>query len=229
MHRETHHDSQFGLPDALVKAYVELDMSADKKNRFVDNFSNVAGLPHNFNTEQNRTILAISRDEDVLEQAREMGVTHAAGIEIIKQVQNGEVNLPEYQHFIAETELLSDLVAIRGLMKRRFPSVKNGTAGSNILPIIERFIKGVDYRTVINKHHLDFATIEAPFGRLNMLDDQLEENLASLLNDIENQSPQKKSNKLVYICCLPSTEQFKIDHTAYIIEKTRNVKARAVA
>lgn len=31
MHRETHHPSQIGFPDALVNAYIELSLSADKK------------------------------------------------------------------------------------------------------------------------------------------------------------------------------------------------------
>lgn len=31
MHRETHHPTQIGIPDAFITAYIELDMSADKK------------------------------------------------------------------------------------------------------------------------------------------------------------------------------------------------------
>nr|XP_045625040.1 uncharacterized protein LOC123774614 [Procambarus clarkii] len=232
MHRETHHETQIGLPDAYINAYIELNMSTDKKNRYVDNFFSVVQLPHEFESEQQRTVLAISRNKKVIEKAWEMGVTYAAGVEIIKQVQNGEVSLQDYQHFIAEIDTLPELVAIRGLMRRRFPSIKDGTACTDIIPIIERFMKGVEYRTAVNKYHPDFATIEATFGRLSMTDEQLEENLATLLRDIENHKSLRKSGQLVTLvrlCSLPSCEQFRINHETYIKEKAENVKVAAVS
>ena len=57
------------------------------QNRFVDDFYNVLRLPHDFNTEQERTVLVVSRSEDVQEKAIQMGATHAAGLEIIKQAK----------------------------------------------------------------------------------------------------------------------------------------------
>ncbi|XP_069943372.1 large ribosomal subunit protein uL1m isoform X1 [Cherax quadricarinatus] len=230
MHRETHHETQFNHSNALINAYIELDMSADKKNRYIDNFSNVIQLPYHFENEQQRTVLAISRNEEVIEQAWQMGVTLAAGLDVVKQVQSGEVSFQDIQHFIAEKDTLPDLVPIRGLMKRRFPSVMNGTAGSDIIPIIERFIKGVEYKTTTDKFHHDFATIEAPFGRLGMTDEQLEENLSALLNDVENQKPQKKSDQLITLVRLRTVlgpEQFKIYHKVYIRERALNVKVAA--
>ncbi|XP_071540970.1 uncharacterized protein mRpL1 [Panulirus ornatus] len=230
MHRETHHETQIGRQDSYIKAVIELDMSLDKKNRYIDSLSNVAQLPHDFDTEQHRTVLAISRHEEVIEQAWQMGVTLASGLDIIKQVQNGEVNLHDYQHIIAETDTLPELVAVRGLIRKRFPNLKNGTAGNNIIPIIERFIKGVEYETAKDKYHHDYATIEAQFGKLNMSDEQLEENLASLLNDVESQRPHRKSNQLITQVVLrspPSFEQFKIDHLAYIKDKTPSMAVAA--
>nr|XP_053633042.1 39S ribosomal protein L1, mitochondrial-like [Cherax quadricarinatus] len=248
MHRETHHETQFNHSNALINAYIELDMSADKKHfgkpvnylqtqtfsflgeSLYDNFSNVIQLPYHFENEQQRTVLAISRNEEVIEQAWQMGVTLAAGLDVVKQVQSGEVSFQDIQHFIAEKDTLPDLVPIRGLMKRRFPSVMNGTAGSDIIPIIERFIKGVEYKTTTDKFHHDFATIEAPFGRLGMTDEQLEENLSALLNDVENQKPQKKSDQLITLVRLRTVlgpEQFKIYHKVYIRERALNVKVAA--
>lgn len=32
----------------------------------------------------------------------------------------------EYDHFLAETEVLPELVAIRGLIRKRFPTVRSG-------------------------------------------------------------------------------------------------------
>lgn len=41
-----------------------------------------------------------------------------------------------------------------------------GTAGNDVLKLLERFTKGVEYHTVKNKYHHDYATIRAPFGRV---------------------------------------------------------------
>lgn len=57
------------------------------QNRYIDNLFNVARLPHDFDTEQHRTVLAVSSHEEVIEQAWQMGVTLATGLDIIKQVQ----------------------------------------------------------------------------------------------------------------------------------------------
>lgn len=40
--------------------------------------------------------------------------------------QAGEINLKEYDHYLAETEVLPELVAIRGLIRKRFPTVRSG-------------------------------------------------------------------------------------------------------
>uniref|UniRef100_A0A0P4WD89 Ribosomal protein L1 n=1 Tax=Scylla olivacea TaxID=85551 RepID=A0A0P4WD89_SCYOL len=188
-------------------------------NRFIDDFYNVLRLPHDFNTEQERTILVVARSEDVQEKAIQMGATHAAGHEIIKQAQTGEINLRDYDHFIAETDILPDFVAVRGLIRKRFPSVRNGTAGIDVLALLERFTKGIEYHTAKDKYHHDYATIRVPFGRLNMPSEQLEENLSALLKDVDKQKPNKKSNDLItraIILCPPVKRYFKINHGLYL-------------
>ena len=41
-----------------------------------------------------------------------------------------------------------------------------GTAGNDLIPIIDRFVRGVEYKTNKDKYHQDYATIEVPFGRV---------------------------------------------------------------
>lgn len=40
--------------------------------------------------------------------------------------QAGEIDLKEYDHYLAETEILPELVTIRGLIRKRFPTVRSG-------------------------------------------------------------------------------------------------------
>lgn len=231
MHRETHHETQLDVPDSYVNAHIELSMSLSKKNRYLDSFTDVVKLPHVFDSQQERNLLVISRNEETINYARQAGVGLAVGPEIIKMAQNGEVNMIEFNYIVSDLDFLPELVAIRGLMKRHFPNPKTGTAGNDLLPIIDRFMQGIEYKTNKNKYHEDYATIEVPFGRLSMTDDQLEDNLSVLLREIEaKKQKQRKTDDLISLVVLrspPSSEQFKIDHLEYI--ENQALKSKVVA
>ncbi|XP_068233231.1 large ribosomal subunit protein uL1 [Palaemon carinicauda] len=233
MHRETHHETQYDVPDACVNAYMELDLKLDKKNRYVDPFSEVVKLPHNFDSGQQRNLLVISRKQEVIDYARNAGVGLAIGPEVIKMAKKDEVNLTEFQYVISELDILPELVAIRGLIRKQFPNVNNGTAGPDIMPIIDRFLYGVEYKATKNKYYPDFGTIEVPFGRLSLSDEQLEENLDSLLKAIHTRKhKQKKSTDLLTLVVIrspPTKEQFKINHKEYIEIQEQPIKEANVA
>ncbi|XP_064106174.1 large ribosomal subunit protein uL1-like [Macrobrachium nipponense] len=220
MHRETHHETQYNVPDACVNVYMELYLNLDKKNRYMDPIAEVVNLPHTFDSGQQRNLLVISRKQEVIDYARQAGAALAIGPEIIKMAQKDEVNLQEFNYVVSEADILPELVAIRGLMKRQFPNTRNGTAGSDLIPIIDRFLHGVEYKSTKDKYHQDFGTIEVPFGRLSMTDEQLEDNFACLLKAIDSKKPkQRKSTDLLSLVLIrspPSKEHFKINHELYI-------------
>ncbi|XP_073961184.1 large ribosomal subunit protein uL1m-like [Choristoneura fumiferana] len=94
-------------------------MEAAKQNRYVDSFMRVALLPHRFPRDEERTILAFCKTPELVKQA--------AGTDLIKKIQEGAIKLREYDYVIAHPNILTDLVPIRGLMKRKFPNVRSGT------------------------------------------------------------------------------------------------------
>lgn len=57
------------------------------QNRYLDNFFNVVRLPHDFDMEQSRSLIVISKNEEMINYAREVGVSLAIGPEIVKLVQ----------------------------------------------------------------------------------------------------------------------------------------------
>ncbi|XP_011194282.1 39S ribosomal protein L1, mitochondrial [Zeugodacus cucurbitae] len=227
-HRETHHPSMYNVPNAPLNVDIELDMRAEKKNRFVDNFQRMAMIPHKFEHGEERKILVFTKGNDEISEAREAGATLVGGIELIKDITNGELLLTDYQFVIAHPNILPELVALRGLMKRKFPNPRSETLGTNLAEMIERFSNGISYTATKDEHQQDFGLITTSIGTLDMDTQKLEENLRSLLQDVDSVRPKREGERFVKRVLLkspPSSERLKIDAYQYIPElyvKTAN-------
>lgn len=225
-HNETHHPSMYNVPNAPLVAHVELNMKGEKSTRFVDNFFRMAAVEHKFDHGEDRTILVFTKGQENLEIARKAGATLIGGPEIVKDIQNGDLQLSDYQYVVAHPNILPDLVPIRGLMKKKFPNPKNGTLGVNLAELVTRFMNGVQYSAMKDENQNDFGLISTTIGTLNMDPKHLEENLVSLLKDIDSMRP-KRDGKFITRVLLkspPSPEQLKIDPFIYVPEGKKEIK-----
>ncbi|XP_036323882.1 39S ribosomal protein L1, mitochondrial [Rhagoletis pomonella] len=220
-HRETHHTSMYNEPNAPLNVHIELDMRAEKKNRFVDNFQRMAMIPHKFEHGEERKILVFAKGNEQISEAREAGASLVGGIELIKDITNGELLLTDYQYVIAHPNILPELVALRGLMKRKFPNPRSETLGTNLAEMIERFSNGISYSAAKDEHQQDFGLISTSVGTLEMATEQLEENLRSLLQDVDSVRPKREGERFIKRVLLkspPSSERLKIDAFRYVAE-----------
>ncbi|XP_017477003.1 PREDICTED: 39S ribosomal protein L1, mitochondrial [Rhagoletis zephyria] len=220
-HRETHHTSMYNEPNAQLNVHIELDMRAEKKNRFVDNFQRMAMIPHKFEHGEERKILVFAKGNEQISEAREAGASLVGGIELIKDITNGELLLTDYQYVIAHPNILPELVALRGLMKRKFPNPRSETLGTNLAEMIERFSNGISYSATKDEHQQDFGLISTSVGTLEMATEQLEENLRSLLQDVDSVRPKREGERFIKRVLLkspPSSERLKIDAFRYVPE-----------
>ncbi|CRK92349.1 CLUMA_CG005923, isoform A [Clunio marinus] len=217
-HKETHHPSMYNEPNAPLFAHVELNMQGEKVTRFVENFYRIAPVQHKFDHGQERTILVFTKGQENIEMAKNAGATYVGGTELVKDIQNGDLLLTDYQYAIAHPNILPDLLPIRGLMKKKYPNPKNGTLGADLDEIIRRFQNGIQYSAMKDENQKDFGLITAQIGTLDMETSHLEENLASLLKDVNTVRP-KRAGKFITRVLLkspPSKEQLKIDPFVYV-------------
>ncbi|XP_013196503.2 large ribosomal subunit protein uL1 [Amyelois transitella] len=217
-HQETHHPTMFNVPDALVFAQVEMNMKAAKNNRYLDSFNRLTLLPHAFPRDEERTILAFCKGPEITKEAINAGATTAGGPELVKKIQEGTIKLSDYDFVIAHPNILTELVPIRGLMKRRFPNLKAGTLDPNLPQLVKKFAAGVQYRVVKDDNQQDFGSAEVPVGRLNMDAAQVAENIGALLKDLQQARP-KRDGLFITRCIIvspPSKERFKIDPFVYV-------------
>lgn len=163
-HKETHHPSMYNVPNAPLIAHVELNMQAEKSSRFVDNFQRMALISHKFNHGEDRSILAFAKGQENLKAASDAGAALVGGPELVKDIQTGEINLQDYQYVVAHTNILADLVPIRGLMKKKFPNPKNGTLGTDLSELVQKFCNGIQYSATRDENQQDFGLITTTIG-----------------------------------------------------------------
>ncbi|KAG5864915.1 hypothetical protein JTB14_017006 [Gonioctena quinquepunctata] len=217
-HRETHHPEMYNKPNANLHVSIELNMQGEKKTRFVENFSRIAGIPHKFDQGEERPVLAFGKTSELQKEAVDAGAQLSGGVELIKQIQNGQVSLQEFKYVVAHPDILPELVVLRGLMKKRFPNPKAGTLDVNMGAMVERFIHGINYTAVKDEYEKDFGVIETVVGPLSMDSKNLEENFAALVRDIYTMKPKRKGH-FISRCILwspPSPEKLKVDHNMYL-------------
>nr|CAG4642604.1 EOG090X089S [Evadne anonyx] len=220
-HKETNHESVYNKPKALISVNIELDMKLEKKNRYLDNFSRILLLPHHFELTAPRKVLAFCKTAETQEEAFAGGAEAYGGVDLIKRIQSGEVSLNDYDYFVAHTNMMAEIVPIRGLMKKRFPALRNGTMGTNMAEMIERLSKGVEFSSVKDNYDLDYGSINVPFGRLTMGTSELEDNFAAILKDVET-CRARSSGAFITRCFVvapPSRERFVVDPDSYIGKK----------
>ncbi|XP_053605433.1 large ribosomal subunit protein uL1 [Plodia interpunctella] len=217
-HQETHDTTMYNQPDALVYAQVEMNMLAVKKNKYMDSFNRLSLLPNPFPRDEERTILAFCKGPDLIKEVTLAGATTAGGPELVKKIQEGTIKLSDYDFVIAHPNILTELVPIRGLMKRRFPNLKTGTLDPNLLELVKKFASGVQYRVLKDERQEDFGSAEVPIGRLNMDATKVAENVGALLKDLQLARPKRDGLFITrcYIASPPSPERLKIDPFVYV-------------
>ncbi|CAL1680077.1 unnamed protein product [Lasius platythorax] len=219
-HRETHHPTMFNLPNAPINAFIELDMQGAKKTKFVDAFTRIACLPHSFDHGQSRKILAFCKTPEVQDIARAAGAQYAGGKELIKQIQSGEFSMKEYDIILSEPSILPDLLLIRGLMRKRFPSTKLGTLNPDMNMLVTKFLTGIKYTAKPHDVLKSYGTVDITFGTLDMDTKKLEENFAAIIKDVNNAKPRRPEPFItrIRISCAPTTEMFKVEFEQYLSE-----------
>lgn len=100
------------------------------------------------------------------QEAQAAGATLYGGSELIKDVQNGELNLREYDYILAHPNILPELVTLRGLLKKRFPSPKSGTLGVNIAEMVNKFKNGIQYSAEADDNQNDFGLVTTSIGKV---------------------------------------------------------------
>ncbi|OAD56784.1 39S ribosomal protein L1, mitochondrial [Eufriesea mexicana] len=218
-HRETHHPTMCNKPDAAVIAFIDLNMQRQGKKKYIEKFTKLVKTPYIFrNNDTERKILAFCKNGKGQEDARNAGATEVGGIDLIKRIQNGTLNAKDYNYIVAHSDILTDLLLIRGILKRRFPNLAYGSLSNNMTTVVKRFKYGIMYTILPHSTFKEYGSINVTFGLLDMKMEELEENFSVLIKDIESVKPKSDGSFIerVEIRSELTRESFKIDCQNYL-------------
>lgn len=105
--------------------------------------------------------------KDILREARDAGAALVGGVDVIGNIQKGDINVHDYQFVLAHPNIMPDMVAVRGLMKRKFPTPRSGTLGTNLSEMVTQFLTGIQYNAVKDDYQQNFAKITTSIGTVS--------------------------------------------------------------
>jgi len=225
-HRETNHPTMFDAPDASINICIEMNMQGEKQTRFVTNFQKNAMIEYPFDHGEERTIVAFVKDEELAKKAREAGASLVGGVDTIKDIQVGKVTLNDFQFVVAHPDILPELVAIRGLLKRKFPNPKMETLGLDVEEMVKRFLTGINYKAQRDSMQENFGTVDTSVGTLRMPTEHLRSNILAVLNDVNTFRPKRPGAFItrVIVTSPPSKEFLKLDPKEFPFEDVEGNK-----
>lgn len=191
-HRQVAHPHVLNKPDTLISATIELNLKMKiKKKKFIENISSTVCLPHPFQYEiRPRRIIALCKNEEDQEKAREAGASSAGGLDIVNLLKTNQLTQRDFNHIVSHNDFLLDFASVKGMKAQPyFPSKQRGNFGDDIVQLVKYFKDGIDYSLKKSIDEPEYGFIDCYFGKLNMTNDQLRENLIELFNHVSRFKP----------------------------------------
>jgi len=86
------------MPNAALNVHLEIDLTTDKRNKFVDKYHKIIELPHPYDHGEDRTILAFCQSTEMMEEARNAGAMLVGGKDVIKTIEVYNLFFKYYTH-----------------------------------------------------------------------------------------------------------------------------------
>jgi len=129
--------------------------------------------------------------DDQIDEAKKSGADIAGNTELMQAIENGQIN---FDVLITTTEMMRDLAKAAKVLgpKGLMPSPKTGTVTQNLATTIDEIKKGrVEFK--LDKT----GNIHVGVGKLNFANEQLADNVTTLLKAVVEHRPTGVKGKLI--------------------------------
>lgn len=99
-------------------------------------------------------------------EALQAGATVAGGAELVRSALKGNIRFAEYQFILAHPDIMPELLALRGLLKKKFPSPKSETLGLDLPALVSKFMSGIFVTGKRDESQENFGLAETSIGRV---------------------------------------------------------------
>lgn len=191
-HKQVVHPDVLNQPDALVSATIELNLKMKlKKRKYIENLFSTVCYPHIFQYQiKPRKIIALCKNEADQQAAKDAGAIQAGGLDIANLLKTNQLTTRDFDHLVCHTDFLADFAAVKNMKGSPFfPSKQRGNFGDNIVELVRYFKDGIDYSLRKNEEEPEYGYIECYFGKLSMTNEQLRDNISTLLKSVDRFRP----------------------------------------
>ncbi|KAK3581810.1 hypothetical protein CHS0354_028817 [Potamilus streckersoni] len=227
-HKEYADPSMLDNMDGCIHVNMELDMATKKKTKFRSDFELTVLLPHQFEYGKSKTIIVFCKTPEEQEKALSLGALHAGSSGLVKMIIEGTLGKTDFDFVLCTPDTIQEILPLRPVLRTKFPNIQAGTLGNNIESMIKHFTKGITFSTTkISESH---SKIQVPFGKLNMENEQLEQNLQCLIDGINKERPKTLPGSMVHymdIVAPPSPEVFIVDMDTVLQKADSQKSAKA--
>ncbi|XP_053108037.1 39S ribosomal protein L1, mitochondrial [Hemicordylus capensis] len=186
----------FTPPNQDIFVDITLDMAKEKK-KTVEQFVGTVLLPYRF-TNDTHKVLVLTESEEEAALARENGAALAGGTELIKPILDGEIQADFY---VAVPRIAPRISSLRGILKKKFPNVKNGSLSYDIPQMLSFFKLCHEY--MVENENL----IHTPIATLDMPNDQIVANLDAVIKDVCKYKPLSYGPFVTYLTIQSSSSE----------------------
>lgn len=229
MHRELAQPAMFDNMEGIVYLDSQMNFKTKKKTKFQANIKTFLNLPHNFEDGRENNIVALCESKEEADAALEAGAKYAGGLELISQIDSGEVNSVEHWNLLVATEeILPEVAKIRKKLKDHFPYQKTGHLCQDIVEAVKFFKDCFTLKSIKLDDETGFMRL--PVGRLNMSDEQLQDNLKTLVDSLclKQKDAVGPFFTSAFLVVPPSSERFLLTrpHLTGALKKERKMKGK---
>lgn len=191
-HRQTAHPEVMNVPDSLVTATIELNLKMKiKKKKYIEKIESTLCYPNVFQyAVRPRKIIALCKDKALQQAARDAGAMQAGDVDIAHLLKTNQLTHRDFDHIVCHTDYIEEFTSVKGMRAQPFfPNPGRGNIGDNIVELVRTFKDGIDYSLKKKPEEPGYGFIECHFGKLNMTNEQLRDNIICLFSSINRFKP----------------------------------------
>lgn len=85
----------------------------------------------------------------------------------MKTALKGNVRFSEYQYILAHPDIMPEMLALRGLLKARFPSAKGETLSVDLFSMVKKFLSGLIIHGKRDEMQENFGLVNTCIGNVS--------------------------------------------------------------
>lgn len=92
------------------------------------------------------------------------GATEVGGHELIKTLLKGKMRTDGYDYILAHSDIITELLSLRGVLGKRFPSIKAKTLGNDAEDLVRSYTDGLLIEGMKDGKQKTFGCVNACVG-----------------------------------------------------------------